>query len=228
MEQLNLTVENRTEKGKGAARRVRRLGKIPGVLYGLGNANTNLVLETRLIHKLLMEEGGRNKVLNLAGSGVEGRHAIVKDYQVDPVKRNLIHVDLLEIDIKKKIEVTVKLNLVGKPVGAADGGVLNVVARDIIVKCLPNQIPKHVDVDVSALKIGDSLHADAIVLPEGIELASSAETTLVTLVPPAKEEEAVASLTPAAEPEVITEKKKEGEEGAAAAAGGDKKDEKKK
>jgi len=229
MEQLSLTVENRDQKGKGAARKIRRAGKLPAVLYGLGHGNTNLVLEPRLIHKLLMQEGGRNKVLNLVGAGVEGRHAIVKDYQVDPVKRNLIHVDLLEIDVTAKIQVTVAINLVGKAIGVADGGVLNVVERTISVRCLPTQIPKHIDVDVSALTIGDSIHVDAVVLPEGVELASSAQQTLVTLVPPTKEEEAVASLTPAAEPEVITEKKKDGEEGAAPAAGSEgKKDDKEK
>lgn len=232
MEQLSLTVENRENKGKGAARKIRKAGKLPGVLYGQGH-NTTVTLEPRLIQRLLLEEGGRNKVLNLSGAGLEGRSALIKDYQVDPLSRALIHVDLLEIDVKAKIEVTVALNYVGKPIGVADGGVLNVVERTIAVKCLPTQIPKHIDVDVSALKIGDSLHSDSIVLPEGVERATPAISTLVTVVPPTKEEEAAPSLAPTAEPEVITAKKEEGAEGAAAAApaaGGDKekKEEKKK
>jgi large subunit ribosomal protein L25 len=229
MEQLTLTVETRQTIGKGAARKIRRAGRLPGVLYGLGH-QANIIVEPRNIQKLLLEEGGRNKVLNLTGGGVDGRHAIVKDFQIDPLSRVLLHVDLLEIDVKKKIQVTVPLNFVGKSLGVAEGGVLNVVNREIDVKALPTQIPKHIDVDVSALKIGDSIHLDDVTLPEGCEKGNLMNPTLVTVVPPTKEEEAVAVLAPTAEPEVITEKKAEGEEGAAAQTGADKekKDDKKK
>jgi large subunit ribosomal protein L25 len=227
MEQLTLTVETRQAIGKGAARKIRRAGKLPGVLYGLGH-QANIVVEPRLVQKLLLEEGGRNKVLNLTGGGADGRHAIVKDFQIDPLSRVLLHVDLLEIDVKKKIQVTVPLNFVGKSVGVAEGGVLNVVNRTLDIKALPTQIPKHIDVDVSALKIGDSLHFDDVTLPEGCEKGTQLNPTLVTVVPPTKEEEAVAVLAPTAEPEVITEKKAEGEEGTAATADKDKKDDKKK
>jgi large subunit ribosomal protein L25 len=127
---------------------------------------------------------------------------------------------LLEIDINKKIQVTVKLNFVGKAAGAADGGVLNIVEREIEVSAFPNRIPKSIDVDVSALTIGDSLHLDGVKLPEGVEASSHSNPTLCALVPPAKEEDAAPSLTPAAEPEVITAKAPaEGE----AAAGEEKK-----
>jgi len=221
MEQLTLSVENRELTGKGANRRLRRAGRLPGVLYGLGK-NASISIEPKLVRKLLLEEGGRNKVLNLEGSGLGGRHAIIKDYCVDPLSRNLLHVDLLEIDVTKKIAVTVPLNFTGKAVGVADGGVLNVVERSVEVYCLPTQIPQHIDVDVTSLKIGASLHLDDLTMPEGIEKASHVNSTLVTVVPPAKEEAAAPSLTPSAEPEVIGEKKD------AAPAEGEKKDEKKK
>lgn len=226
MEQLSLSVEIRQEKGKGPARRVRRAGRLPGVLYGQGN-NATITVEPRLIHKLLIEEGGRNKVLNLTGTGVQGKHALIKDFQVDPVSRNLIHVDLLEIDVNKKIEVTVPLNFVGKAAGVAEGGVLNIIGREVAIRCLPNQIPKHIDVDVSALAIGHSLHLNDVTLPEGMERAMLQNPTLVTVVPPTKEEEATPSLAPSAEPEVITEKK-EAAPADGAAAPEAKKDEKKK
>jgi len=225
MEQQTLSVETRQEKGKGISRRLRRAGKLPGVLYGLGH-NVSVVVDPKSIHKLLLTEGGKNQIFNLLGSGVEGKHALVKDYQIDPVSRQLLHVDLLEIDVNKKITVTVTLNFTGKAVGVADGGVLNIVERDIEVKCLPNRIPSHIDVDVTALKIGASFHLDELSLPEGIEKASHTNPTLVTVVPPTKEEEAAPSLAPTAEPEVITAKKEEG--APAAAAGEEKKDEKKK
>lgn len=226
MEQQTLSVEARNEKGKGASRKIRAAGKLPGVIYGLGN-NVAVTLDPKLVHKLLMTEGGRNQVLALSGGGLEGKHALVKDYQVDPLSRKLLHVDLLEIDITKKISVTVKLNIVGKSPGVAEGGVINFIARTIEVRALPNQIPTHFDVDVTPLNIGDSIHLDDLKLPEGVEKASAGNPTLVTVVPPTKEEEATASLAPTAEPEVITAKKDPAAEGAAAAPG-DKKDEKKK
>lgn len=210
MEQVNLNVELRQETGKGVNRRLRSAGKLPGVVYGLGK-NVNIAVDPRPIRKLLTEEGGRNKTLNLKGEGVEGKVAMIKEYLVDPVSRNLLHVDLLEIDITKKIDVTVALNFIGKAAGVAEGGVLNIVEREVLVRCLPNAIPKHIDIDVSALTIGDSIHLDQVTLPEGVEKVSQANPTLVGVVPPTKEEEAAASLTAAAEPEVITAKKPEAE-----------------
>jgi len=214
MEQVNLNVELRQETGKGVNRRLRSAGKLPGVVYGLGK-NVNIAVDPRPIRKLLTEEGGRNKTLNLKGEGVDGKVAMIKEYLVDPVSRNLLHVDLLEIDITKKIDVTVALNFIGKAAGVAEGGVLNIVEREVLVRCLPNAIPKHIDIDVSALTIGDSIHLDQVTLPEGIEKVSQANPTLVGVVPPTKEEEATASLTAAAEPEVITAKKPEAEDSGA-------------
>ena len=225
MEQQSLSVESRTGTGKSVTRKLRSAGKLPAVLYGLGKTQP-VTVEPAPITKLLLSEGGRNQILNLKGAGLEGIHALIKDYQVDPVTRKLVHVDLLEIDVTKKIEVTVALNFTGKSIGVAEGGVLNMVERTVQVKCLPTAIPQHIDVDVTALAIGHSLHLDDLKLPEGIERASQFNPTLVTVVPPTKEEEAVASLAPTAEPEVITEKKPA--EGEAAAGGEAKKEEKKK
>lgn len=222
MEQSSIHLDIRKETGKGFARRLRRTGKLPGVVYGLGH-NTTVSVEERAIYRYLMAEGGRNKVLTIDEGDLKGRHVLIKDYQVDPVSRKLIHVDLIEIDVSKKIEVIVKLNFVGKAAGVADGGVLNILAREVAIKCLPNQIPEHLDVDVSALKIADSIHLDEVKFPEGIERTGQGNLTLVACVPPTKEEEAVAVLAPTAAPEVITEKKPA--EGEAAATG---KDEKKK
>ena len=224
MENLSLELTSRTTTGKGPARQARRAGKLPGVLYGLGKSQS-VILDPRLIQKLLLQEGGRNSVLALKGEGVDGKSAMIKDFQIDPVKRTLLHVDLLEIDPKAKIEVTVKLNFVGRAVGVADGGVMNIIERQISVKCLISNIPQHIDIDVTALKIGGSIHLDELALPEGVERTSHTNPTLVTVVPPTKEEDAAPALTEAAAPEVITEKKPaEGEAAPAAdAAKGDKK-----
>jgi large subunit ribosomal protein L25 len=225
MEQQSLSIESRTGTGKSVTRKLRAQGKLPAVIYGLGKSQP-ITVEPSLITKLLLSEGGRNQILNLKGAGLDGKHALVKDYDVDPVSRKLVHVDLLEIDVTKKIDVTVALNFVGKAVGVGEGGVLNFIERTIQIRCLPTAIPQHIDVDVSSLAIGHSLHSDDLKLPEGIEKASQLNSTLVTCVPPTKEEDAVASLAPTAEPEVITEKKPA--EGEAAAGADAKKEEKKK
>ncbi len=231
MEMISLDVTSRTITGKGPARQARRAGKLPGVLYGLGKSQ-GITVDGRSVLKLLMDKGGRNRIITLRGSGVEGKQAMIKEYQIDPVKRTLLHVDLLEIDPNKKIEVTVSLNFIGRPIGVADGGLLNIIDRTITVECLATNIPGSIDVDVTALKIGDSIHLDQLSLPEGVEKTSQSNPTLVTVVPPAKEEEAAPVLAEAAAPEVITEKKPA--EGAAPAdakadpKGGDKGGDKKK
>jgi large subunit ribosomal protein L25 len=216
MEQsLTLNVEKREALGKGACRKIRRAGRLPGVIYGLGSQH-NVTLDPKLIKKYLLQAGGQNIIFKLQGDGIQGQHALIKDYLVDPVSRELLHADLLEIDINKKIEVTVAINITGKAVGVTEGGVLNIIERTVKIKCLPFNIPKSVDIDVTNLKIGASIHLDELVLPAGIEKVSQQNITLVTVVPPTKEEELAPVLTQAAEPEVITEKKKDDAEGAEA------------
>ncbi len=218
MEQQTLTVESRNVKGKGACRKIRALGKVPAVLYGAGKS-FDLMMDPKAVTNMLLSPDGKSSLFSLKGEGMEGKRALIKDWQVDPVSRRLVHVDLYEIDPKKKLLVTVKLNYVGKAIGVADGGVLNFVARDLEVRCFPDKIPAHIDVDVSALKIGASIHLDEVTLPEGVEAAGQKNATLVTVVPPTKEEEAAPVLTQAAEPEVLTAKAKEGDAAAAPAAG---------
>jgi len=221
MEQSTLDIEIREQKGKGVARRLRSKGLIPGILYGRGDS-IPITANPLVVTKWLLSEGGKNQLFTLSGTGVKGKAALIKDYQVDPVSRKLLHVDLLEIDITKSVEVNVILAFTGKAAGVAEGGVLNIVERKVMVRCLPTKIPKQIEVDVSGLNIGDSIHLDELNLPEGLEKVSHGNSTLVTCVPPTKEEEVTAVLAPTAEPEVITEKKpKEGDE-AAAAEGADK------
>src|SRR5688572_19045727 len=113
MEKQNLLVEQRKEIGKSATRKIRRAGKLPGVLYGLGKCEP-VTVDPRTIHRILLNEKERNQVWTVEGTGVAGKSVLVKDYQIDPLSRALVHVDLLEIDITKKIGVTVNLNFIGK------------------------------------------------------------------------------------------------------------------
>lgn len=227
MEQHTLWVEPRQQTGKGVNRKIRKAGKLPAVLYGLGKSQP-VVVDPVVVYKNLLIEEGRNRVYKVEGGTLQGKNILIKDWQVDPLSRRLVHVDLLEIDVTKKIIVTVAINFTGKSIGVAEGGVLNIIGRTVEVRCLPTSIPKNIDVDVTTLAIGRSIHLSEVKLPEGVEKSGQDDPTLVACVPPTKEEEATASLTAAAEPEVITAKKPaEGEE--AAAAGTDaKKDEKKK
>lgn len=222
METAKLSVELRSGTGKSVTRKLRAAGRLPGVLYGLGNSAA-VTVDPNTIQRILLNEKERLKVFVADGKGVSGKNVIVKDYQVDPLTRRLVHVDLLEVDITKTIDVVVPINIVGKAAGVADGGVLNIIERQIAVRCLPTKVPNHIDVDVTALTIGSSIHLDEVTLPEGVQKVSTTNDTLVTCVPPTKEEEAVASLTPTAEPEVLTAKAPA--EGAA--AGDAKKEEKK-
>ncbi len=219
-----MPIQERKETGKGHNRRLRMSGSIPAVLYGLGD-HKSVTVDPKPIHATLLQEGGKNRVFTVKGAGLDGKRVLIKDYQVDPVTRRLLHVDLFEIDVTHKVEITIALNFTGKAKGVVDGGILTVVQRNIDVRCLPDRIVNHIDVDVTSLIIGASLHLSDITLPEGIESATSQNPSLVTVVPPTKDEELQASLAPAAAPEVITEKKPaEGEE---AAADKDKKDDKK-
>lgn len=204
METAKLSVELRTGTGKSVTRKLRAAGRLPGVLYGLGKS-ASVTVDPTTIQRILLNEKERLKVFVAEGKGVSG-NVIVKDYQVDPLTRRLVHVDLLEVDITKSIDVVVPINIVGKAAGVADGGVLNIIERQIMVRCLPTKVPAHIDVDVTALTIGSSLHLDEVQLPEGVAKVSTTNDTIVTCVPPTKEEEAVASLAPTAEPEVLTAK----------------------
>jgi large subunit ribosomal protein L25 len=222
METAKLSVELRSGTGKSVTRKLRAAGRLPGVLYGLGKS-APVTVDPATIQRILLNEKERLKVFFAEGNGITGKNVIVKDYQVDPLSRKLVHVDLLEVDITKTIDVVVPINIVGKAAGVTEGGVLNIIEREILVRCLPTKVPNHIDVDVTSLTIGSSIHLDEIALPEGVQKVSTINETIVTCVPPTKEEEAVASLAPTAEPEVLTAKQP-----AAGEAGADaKKDDKK-
>lgn len=220
--EMTLNLEKRDLTGKGPNRRLRATGKIPAVIYGQDRDNENVALDPRGVEKALLSEGGRNAVFTTEGA-IPGRKVMLKEYQVDPVRRNLLHVDLFEVSATETITITIPINFVGKADGVKnEGGVLNVTHREIEVDCLPGANPEHIDVDVSALKIGDAIHLDDLTLPEGIEKTNTTNPTLVTVVPPTKEEEAEPSLAAAAEPELVGKKgeDKEDEEGSS----GEKKD----
>jgi large subunit ribosomal protein L25 len=223
MEQRELNVILRTSKGKGAAHRIRREGKIPAVLYGRGMETYPLALNPKDLEKILTSGARENTLigLNISGSGSEKiGHKVVmlKDLQVHPTQRTYLHADFYAVAMSEKIEVEVPIRLAGKAEGTKSGGILQQPQREVRVRCLPTDIPEFIEVDVSGLKIGDSLHVQDILSSVTCEIVAETNFTLASVVPPiseAKYEEIVAAAEgekEIAQPERIGEKKEEAEE----------------
>jgi large subunit ribosomal protein L25 len=226
--QVEMKVATRNKVGKGAARSLRREGKIPGILYG-ENGCMPLTLEPAEIRKILLSESGSNTLLNLqiaGGSGQAKRMALLRDYQLDPVTGAILHADLFEVAMDKPIRVRVPVAVTpGIPLGVAEGGVLQHNMRELHIECLPTNIPTKVVVDPSNLRINQGIHVKEVPVPPGVRILDDPDMMVVSVVAPISEAklEALLAVTPAGEgavePEVIGKKPEEGEEEAAAAAG---------
>ncbi|MCE5313173.1 MAG: 50S ribosomal protein L25 [Nitrospiraceae bacterium] len=213
MKRTTLKVEKRDSKGKGGARGLRREGTIPSILYRAGGSMP-IQLGGKELSLFISRTAGEQVIVNLEFSDGT-RQAIVKDYQVDPVAGNLLHVDFQEILATEVLKVNVHVIVKGEPIGVKrDGGMLQHGIREIEIECLPDKIPGHISVDVSDLTIGHSIHVSNLNLGEGIKILTDAEeviasvTTIKEEAPAPAEEETVA----AAEPEVIKKGKKPEEE----------------
>jgi large subunit ribosomal protein L25 len=221
MKTIELEVAPRAETGKGFNRRLRTQGIIPAVLYGTSKKNFNIQTSTKVINQLVSGHN-ENAIITLKSSesGVNGKHVLIKDWDRDIMTRLPLHVDFYEIDLKKSVRVKVPLHFTGKAKGAAEGGIVSPVVREIEVDCLPTAIPEFIDVDVTNLGIGDSVHIEELVVPEGVKKHFADNFTVVTC-SFIKEEVVAAPVEGAAavaEPEVIAKGKKD-EEGDAAKAG---------
>lgn len=215
MATADFQVQTRIETGKGAARRLRVKGLVPAVFYGPGAPAVMLACDPKELSKALRDHG-MNTILTLKGvGGVEGKPVLVHDYQRDPVTRNVIHVDFLEIDLKKKVQVGVPIHLIGKAKGEEEGGIVDHIRHQIEVECLPTIIPDYINVDVSHLGINDAIHISDISVPSGVEILDEPGLTIVTVSLPSAAQAAVAEEMEAAE-----EAKAEAAEGAEAAEEG--------
>jgi large subunit ribosomal protein L25 len=207
---------------KNAARRVRAAGKIPAVVYGAGQDSVAVSVDPRVITKILHSDSGHNTIFDLDVAGALVK-AMVVDWQHEPVKGALLHIDLKRIAMDKAIQVSVPVQLVGVPVGVkAQGGILEHVLREVEIECLPSDIPGHLDVDVSALEINSSVHVSDLPHSAKIKFLSD-EGLTIAHVAAIKEEvvepEAVDATAAATEPEVA--KKGKGDADAAPDAKGD-------
>lgn len=217
MEKINLKAKLRDELGKEAVKKLRAQGLIPAVVYK-GKNSLNIKVPSKDFLEVIHTKAGENVVVNLQiESKKPSRTTIIKETQYHPVRGDILHVDFNEISLTEVLTVKVPIAVKGEAQGIKEGGVLEHALWEIEVECLPTQIPENVPVDVSPLKIGDSILVKDLHLPGGVKVLSDPETTVVSLAVPRVEEEEVAKPEEeAVEPEVIMEKKPEEEEEAPA------------
>jgi len=207
LEKIELQATVRKTVGNGPARVLRRAGQIPAVFYGRKTEPVLLSVNTKDLEQILKQGSFGQFILNLViqnGKKVT-KAAMIKELQTHPVSGHLIHIDFYEVDMKRKIKVMVPVVTTGKSVGVEEGGMLNIVRRELEVFCLPGDIPESFEIDISELTIGDSIHLEDVPLGENVEVATDVNYTVVTVLSPKVEEEEV---------EEEEEELEEGEEGA--------------
>lgn len=222
MEKIILNAEVRSSTGKTAAKSLRRKDVIPAVVYKGGKEAIKLQLAVRALNEILHTKAGENVIVTLkiadGANKTKDKTVLIKEIQREPIRGLILHVDFSEISLTETLKVNVPLAVRGEPVGVkADGGILEHIMWELQVECLPTAIPEKIDVDVSAMKIGDAIYVKNITTPEGVKLITDPELIALIVKPPKVEvpkEEAAAE--GAVEPELIRKKKEveeEGEEG---------------
>ncbi len=221
MAEIVLNAKGRTDRGKNAARRLRREGLIPAIVYGGKGDNIAVAVDPKALHKVLRSEAGRNAILKLDIVGSGGTNAILKSWQVDPIKENFLHADFYRIAMDVAIRVNVNVAIKGEARGVkVDGGILELVLREIEVECLPGDIPERIEVDVTDLGINDALRISDLPVTGKVKVLESSDQVVVHVV--SVKEEVVAPAPGAvpvaegevaapAEPEVLKKGKKEEE-----------------
>jgi large subunit ribosomal protein L25 len=222
---ITVAAEPRSARGKNEARRLRVSGKVPAVVYGAYKDTVPVAVSPRELTSILHSKTGHNTIFNLDIQGVENTPVMIVDSQFDPIKDRLLHADLKRIDLQKRLRVTVPVHPMGEAKGVKQqGGLFEIVTREIEIECLPDDIPEHFEIDVTELLIGQNLRASNVALGGSMKLLSPSEQVLVHVVMMRQEVVATPEAAPveaaAAEPEVIKKGKKEEE---AAAAEEDKK-----
>jgi large subunit ribosomal protein L25 len=210
MKTIEITVEKRQSRGKNEARRTRMAGKIPAVVYGAGKDTVPITVNVRSLADAFRGGAGENAIflLKLGDTG-ETRHAMIREFQRDPVSRRPVHLDFVRVLMDTKIRVRVPVEVVGIARGVkTDAGILDFVTREIEIECLPGNIPEHLPLDVTELGIGDALRISDLKAPEGVEVVDDPEKVILHVAHPAAEEvvapvEAEAVEGEPAEPEVL-------------------------
>lgn len=195
MGEFALGVELRESQGKGVARKLRAVGRIPGICYRRNAESISISLDPKRLDRLLRKaSSGINTLIDLqvAGGGdFDGRQVLVKEIQRHPISGVYLHADLYAVDLMQTIHVSIPVHFKGSAIGVTlGGGILDHATRELDVECLPNAIPEEFAVDVSALEIGDSIHVRDLVVPAGVEILNDPDVSIVSVVAPAISEEA--------------------------------------
>lgn len=193
MERLKLNAIYREKQGKGESKRMRKAGMIPGILYGPRTSPLSIAVKSSELNRLLTAK--RESILVdleiLKNGSKETKIVMIKEIQRHPVKDDVIHVDLYEVAMDVSIRIEIPVHLVGKAIGVEQGGIVEHILRTIEIECLPTDIPESIEVDISHLEIGDSIHVRDIKPPKGVRIVEDPSSTVVAIVAPEVEEEKV-------------------------------------
>lgn len=192
MSQLILTARVRESKGKGAARKLRRNNQIPAIFYGPESKPVMLAVDYPELKHVVKQGTGENMILDLeiqSDSATDTKKVTIKDLVIDPVKDIFLHADFYEISMDREITLPVSIHLINTPVGVTNGGVLQHIRRELTISCLPDKLVDFLEIDVSGLDIGDSIHIRDIELPDGIKSTEDAHLTVAVLAAPTVKEE---------------------------------------
>jgi large subunit ribosomal protein L25 len=217
MAEMILSVQTRTEVGKNANRRLRRAGRVPGVVYGSDAPALVVSIDPKRVKEILHSETGVNTLCSLELDGERDSKArlLIQEVQYDPVSDEMLHVDLTRISMEKEVRIQVPVQLVGTAKGVKlEGGILDFITRELEVTCMPANIPDHIRIDVSELGIGDSRRVEDLPVSESYRIDTEPERPILVIATPTeeKEEEAVAAEPEVTEPELVSRKGKEAAE----------------
>jgi len=199
MQQKQMNIELRSKTGKGVSRQLRNADMVPGVVYGKGMDPVAVSIKYHDLQSALAGEGGQNNLITLVGGGsLDQSMAIIADMQRDALKGTYRHIDLHRVNMNEKLRITVPVVLKGTAAGVKEGGLLDLAHHELHVECLPNNIPDHIEIDITDLQIAHSIHVNEISLPDGVKLLDNPKTAVVSVLGRAKEEEAAPAAAPAA------------------------------
>lgn len=185
MAHVALSARPRTEFGNGPTRRLRREGMVPGVVYQAGEPSLAFSLPGHDLRRTLAE--GRTSVIDLSIGGAAPRPVLLKDWQLDAIRGEVLHIDFQQVDLTQEIEAPVQISLQGTPAGVREGGVLDQTLREVVVSALPDSLPDHLELDVSALEIGSSITVAELTAPAGVVIVTDPEIVIASVVAPTVE-----------------------------------------
>ena len=206
MAQVKLAAQKRQDMGKGVARKLRAAGRVPAVMYGHGEKTRSLSVDAHELHLLFSKVHWENTLITLDVDG-ESISTLVREVQSHAFKNEVLHVDFYQIHADEKLIVEIPIRLIGTPAGLKLGGMLSHAINDLQIRCFPDKIPHHIEVDISHLGINDAIHVSDLVLPEGVESLMDADRTVCSVTPPSGAAEPTAAEAATGEPEVIKKAK---------------------